>query len=230
MTESIYLTALIVGLLGGVHCLGMCGGVVGALTFNLKPEVQLSWWRMLPYQLSYNLGRISSYVLIGALFGFLGSSLVSLATFLPLQQTLQVVAGVFMVVLGLYLGGWWNGLVVIEKGGQGIWKRLAPLTKKMMPIHTIGQAWLYGMVWGWLPCGLVYSMLIMALSAGGALEGGLVMLAFGLGTLPNLLLMGSFVFFFTRLARNNLVRKVAGSFVMLMGFGQLYLAYSVQVA
>jgi sulfite exporter TauE/SafE len=230
MTESIYLTALIVGLLGGVHCLGMCGGVVGALTFNLKPEVQLSWWRMLPYQLSYNLGRISSYVLIGALFGFLGSSLVSLATFLPLQQTLQVVAGVFMVVLGLYLGGWWNGLVVIEKSGQGVWKRLAPLTQKMMPIRTIGQAWLYGMVWGWLPCGLVYSMLIMALSAGGALDGGLVMLAFGLGTLPNLLLMGTFVFFFTRLARNNLVRKVAGGLVMVMGFGQLYLAYSVQVA
>ncbi len=94
----------------------------------------------------------------------------------------------------------------------------------MMPIRTIGQAWLYGMVWGWLPCGLVYSMLIMALSAGGALEGGLVMLAFGLGTLPNLLLMGTFVFFFTRLARNNLVRKVAGGLVMVMGFGQLYLA------
>lgn len=229
MTESIYLTALIVGLLGGVHCLGMCGGVVGALTFNLRPEVQLSWWRMLPYQLSYNLGRISSYVLIGALFGFLGSSLVSLASFLPLQQSLQVVAGVFMVVLGLYLGGWWNGLVVIEKGGQGIWKRLAPLTQKMMPIRTIGQAWLYGMVWGWLPCGLVYSMLIMALSAGGALQGGLVMLAFGLGTLPNLLLMGTFVFFFTRLARNARVRKVAGGLVVLMGLGQLYLAYNVQV-
>lgn len=229
MTESIYLTALIVGFLGGVHCLGMCGGVVGALTFNLKPEVQLSWWRMLPYQLGYNLGRISSYALIGALFGFLGHSLTSLATFLPLQQTLQVVAGLFMVVLGLYLGGWWNGLIVIEKGGQGIWKRLAPLTQKMIPIRSIPQAWLYGLVWGWLPCGLVYSMLIMALTAGGAMEGALVMLAFGLGTLPNLMLMGTFVFFFTRLSRNLWVRRSAGALVVLMGVGQLIQAYTVEV-
>ncbi|RUM90189.1 MAG: sulfite exporter TauE/SafE family protein [Thiomicrospira sp.] len=230
MMESIYLTALMVGLLGGIHCLGMCGGVVGSLTFNLKPEVQLSWWRMFPYQLSYNAGRLTSYVLIGSLFGFLGNSLISLTSFLPLQQTLQIVAGLFMIVLGLYLGGWWNGIVAVERLGQGVWKRLAPLTKKMMPVQNFYQAWLYGLVWGWLPCGLVYSMLIMALSAGGGMEGGLVMLAFGLGTLPNLLLMGSFAFFFTKLARTLWVRRLAGFLVIVMGGVQLYWSTTLQLS
>lgn len=230
MFDSIYLTALIVGLLGGVHCLGMCGGVVGALTFNLKPAVQLSWWRTLPYQLAYNLGRITSYVLIGSVFGLLGASLTSLAEFLPAQQILQTLAGIFMITLGLYLGGWWNGVVQVEKLGAGIWTRFQPLTRKLMPVKNLPQAGLYGMVWGWLPCGLVYSMLIMALSSGGPIEGGLVMLFFGLGTLPNLLLMGVFAFYFTRLSRTTWVRQLAGTGVILMGVWQLYLAWTIQVA
>ncbi len=227
--DSILVTALMVGFLGGVHCLGMCGGVVGALTFSLEPKAQASWWRMLSFQLAYNIGRISSYVIIGALFGFLGSALGSLATFLPAQQVLQVIAGLFMIALGLYLGGWWFGLVAIEKVGSSVWQRLSPYAAKFTPVKYIHQAWLYGLVWGWLPCGLVYSMLIMALSAGSALQGGLVMLAFGLGTLPNLLLMGVFAFYFTKISRNLWVRRFAGVSVMVMGFWQLYLAVVVTV-
>lgn len=227
--DSILITALMVGFLGGVHCLGMCGGVVGALTFSLESKAQASWWRMLPFQLAYNIGRISSYVIIGALFGFLGSSLSSIATFLPAQQLLQVIAGLFMISLGLYLGGWWFGLVAIEKVGSSVWQRLSPYAAKFTPVKYIHQAWLYGLVWGWLPCGLVYSMLIMALSAGSALQGGLVMLAFGLGTLPNLLLMGVFAFYFTKISRNLWVRRFAGVSVMAMGFWQLYLAVVVTV-
>ena len=227
--ETMLVTALIVGLLGGVHCLGMCGGVVGALSFNLKPEVQVSLWRMmLPYHLAYNLGRINSYMVIGALFGFLGSSMVSLASFLPAQQALQVFAGIFMLLLGFYIGGWWNGVVVVEKLGQVVWQRLQPIVKRITVVQNFYQAWLYGLVWGWLPCGLVYSMLIMALSAGGALEGALVMLAFGLGTLPNLLLMGSFAFFFTRLSRNTLVKQIAGGLILLMGVGKIWLAFTIK--
>lgn len=227
--ETILITALLVGFLGGVHCLGMCGGVVGALTFSLEPKAQATWWRMMPFQLAYNFGRISSYVIIGALFGFLGSSLSSLATFLPAQQVLQVVAGLFMIALGLYLGGWWFGLVVVEKLGSSIWQRLSPYAAKFTPVKHLHQAWLYGLIWGWLPCGLVYSMLIMALSAGSAVNGGLVMLAFGLGTLPNLLLMGVFAFYFTKLSRTPWVRRFAGVSVVGMGLWQLYLAFVVTV-
>ena len=227
--DPILITALMVGFLGGVHCLGMCGGVVGALTFSLEPKVQASWWRMLPYQVAYNLGRLSSYVLIGALFGFLGASIGSLATFLPIQQGLQVVAGVFMIALGLYLGGWWFGLVVVERAGQAIWKKIAPYTARLTAVKTLPQAWLYGLIWGWLPCGLVYSMLIMAMSSGSTMDGALVMLAFGLGTLPNLLLMGVFAFYFTKLARNVWVRRFAGFSVISMGMWQLYLVYSTSI-
>lgn len=227
--ESLWLTAFIVGILGGVHCLGMCGGVVGALTFNLPPRVQLSQWRMLPYQLTYNIGRISSYVLVGAVFGFLGASLTSLAQFLPIQQVLQAVAGTFMILLGLYLGGWWSAIVTVERLGASLWQKLSPYTKRLMPIQNLPQAWAFGFVWGWLPCGLVYSMLIMALSSGGAFDGAMVMLAFGLGTLPNLMLMGVFAFYFTRLARNRRIRQFAGASVVLLGIWQWYLALSIQI-
>ncbi|MCF6345237.1 MAG: sulfite exporter TauE/SafE family protein [Thiomicrorhabdus sp.] len=227
--DPMLITALMVGFLGGVHCLGMCGGVVGALTFSLSPKVQASWWRMFPYQIAYNSGRISSYILVGALFGFLGSSFSSIATLLPVQQGLQVIAGLFMIALGLYLGGWWFGVVAVEKLGQRLWQKLAPYTKRLGSVKTLPQAWLYGLIWGWLPCGLVYSMLIMAMSSGGALDGAFIMLAFGLGTLPSLLLMGVFAFYFTKLARNVWVRRFAGLSVILMGIWQLYLAFSVSL-
>lgn len=230
MHESLLFTALMVGFLGGVHCLGMCSGVVGTLSFNLRPEVQLSLWRMFLYQLAYNLGRVTSYALIGALFGWLGHTVTSLATFLPAQQALQIFAGAFMLALGLYVAGVWNGVVVVERLGSFIWKRLQPVVAKMTSVRTIPQAWLYGMVWGWLPCGLVYSMVIMAISTGGTLQGAAVMIAFGLGTMPNLLLMGSFAFFFTRLSRNQRVRRVAGFLIMLMGAWQIWLAVSVHVS
>jgi len=227
--DSIYITALIVGILGGVHCLGMCGGVVGGLTFSLESRIQANWWKMMSYQLAYNVGRITSYMILGAVFGALGAGIGSLATFLPAQQFLQVVAGLFMIALGLYLGGWWFGVVKIEKLGQALWKRISPYAQKMTPVKHYYQAWLYGLIWGWLPCGLVYSMLIMTLTAGSALSGAFMMLAFGLGTLPNLMLMGVFAFYFTRLSRMVWVKRTAGIGVILMGVWQIYLAYIVSV-
>lgn len=227
--DSIYITALLVGLLGGVHCLGMCGGVVGGLTFSLETRVQTSWWKMLPYQLLFNVGRISSYMIIGAIFGAFGVTLGSLVTFMPAQQLLQLLAGLFMVSLGLYLGGWWFGLAKIELAGQHLWKRLAPFVSRLTPVKHYHQAWLYGLVWGWLPCGLIYSMLIMAMTAGSAVNGAALMLAFGLGTLPNLLLMGIFAFYFTKLSRMVWVKRVAGFSVLTMGIWQVYLAYSINI-
>lgn len=224
MVESIYVTAFIVGLLGGVHCLGMCGGIVGTLAFSVRPEVQRNALLMFWYQLSYNLGRISSYVFIGMLFGFLGSQLISLSDVVPYQSGLQIFAGVFMIVLGLYLANWWHGIVWVEKLGQGVWNKLSPMASQILPVQSVKKGFLYGLFWGWLPCGLIYSMLIMAMSSGSTLSGGAVMLAFGLGTLPNLLLMGSFAFYFTRLSRNPKVRAIAGLLVILMGILQIYWA------
>ncbi len=211
-----YLGAFLVGLLGGVHCVGMCGGIVGALTLGL-PEAQRSGWGQLPYQLAYNLGRIASYTLAGALVGGLGLLLAGMMPVYLAQRALQGLAAVFMIALGLYLAGWWMGLRRVEQAGGSIWRRLEPFGRKLLPVRSPAQALLLGLVWGWLPCGLVYSVLIWTVSAGGVLEGAGLMLAFGLGTLPNLLLMGAAAAWLGGYVRRPAVRQIAGGLVILFG-------------
>ena len=209
--------AFLVGLLGGVHCVGMCGGIVGAISLGLPGEPRSRW----PLLLAYNLGRIAGYTLAGAIAGGLGLFFSGL---LPVQQAQQVLlgfAGVFMVLLGLYLGGWWNLLLSVERAGGALWKRIEPLGRGLLPVRRPGQALVLGALWGWLPCGLVYSVLIWSVSAGGAGEGALLMLAFGLGTLPNLLAMGAAAAQLQRLVRMPWVRRVAGGLIVLFGLFQL---------
>lgn len=225
MTDYVPLTAFVVGLLGGVHCLGMCGGIVGVLTFGL-PEQQRRGLKLLPYQLAYNLGRIISYALAGAVAGGLG---VLLAGVLPMQQAqnvLIVFAAVFMILMGLYIAGWWNGLTLLEKAGGGLWRLVEPLGRRMMPVTSPLQAFVLGLVWGWLPCGLVYSVLVWAVSAGGAVEGAMLMAAFGLGTLPNLLLMGAAAGWLGMYMKKPTVRYTAGGLIIAYG---LYMLVSLYV-
>lgn len=225
MTDYVPLTAFVVGLLGGVHCLGMCGGIVGVLTFGL-PEQQRRGLKLLPYQLAYNLGRIISYALAGAVAGGLG---VLLAGVLPMQQAqnvLIVFAAVFMILMGLYIAGWWNGLTLLEKAGGGLWRLVEPLGRRMMPVTSPLQAFVLGLVWGWLPCGLVYSVLVWAVSAGGAVEGAMLMAAFGLGTLPNLLLMGAAAGWLGMHMKKPTVRYTAGGLIIAYG---LYMLVSLYV-
>ncbi|MFU8836755.1 MAG: sulfite exporter TauE/SafE family protein [Thiohalomonadaceae bacterium] len=215
--ELSYLAAFVVGLLGGVHCIGMCGGIVGALSFGLPEPARGRLGAMLPYLLNYNLGRLFSYALAGALLGGIGTLAAQLLLINQAQLVLQVVAGLFMIALGLYLGGWWFGITRLERLGSGLWSRLEPHARKLLPVRSPTQALLMGLVWGWLPCGLVYSMLIMAISAGSALDGALLLLSFGLGTLPNLLLMGVAAGKLTSLMRRPAVRRIAGTSVILIG-------------
>jgi len=212
--------AFIVGLLGGVHCLGMCGGIVGALTLG-QPQQNAATSRFWLLQLGYNLGRIISYMLAGMIAGGLGLLLAQAGPLQYTQQILGVIAGLFMIMMGLYLGGWWTGLARVEKAGGIVWTRIEPLGRKLLPVRSPAQAFLLGMVWGWLPCGLVYSVLIWTLSAGGLAEGALLMGAFGLGTLPNLLLMGAAAGWMGSLLRKPLARKIAGGLVILFGLMML---------
>lgn len=212
-----YATAFLMALMGGVHCVGMCGGIVGALTFGLPAEKREGFGGMLPYQLAYNLGRILSYVLAGAIMGGLGMLLAQFASVHYAQRILLGFAGLFMILLGLYLGGWWFGLARVEQAGGVLWKRIEPLGKRLLPVRTVGQALVLGLLWGWIPCGLVYSALILTVSAGGVLQGGGIMLAFGLGTLPNLLAMGFAVGAVAHLTQKPWVRHLAG--VLVIGFG-----------
>lgn len=211
-----YGAAFIVGLLGGVHCVGMCGGIVGALTFGV-PEAQRSGWQGLRFQLSYNLGRLTSYTAAGLLVGGLGALLAAWLPIAVAQRLLQGMAGLFLIALGLYLAGWWFGLRRVEEVGAGLWRKVEPLGRKFMPVRSPAHALVLGLVWGWLPCGLVYSVLIWALSAGSALQGGGLMLAFGVGTLPNLLLMGAAAGWLARYTSKPAVRTAAGVMIMLFG-------------
>ena len=142
------------------------------------------------------------------------------------QRVLLVFAGLFMILLGLYLGGWWSLLARLERAGGVLWRRIEPLGRGLLPVRSARHALLLGLLWRWLPCGLVYSALVWTVASGGALQGGLLMLAFGLGTLPNLLLMGVAAAQLQRWVRRPATRAVAGGLVILFGLWQLYTAWT----
>ena len=135
------LAAFLVGLLGGVHCVGMCGGIVGALSLGL-PEAQRSGSQRWIYLLAYNLARLSSYTLAGGLLGGVGWLAANWSGLHQLQQALQLLAALFMVALGLYLGGWWLGLARVERAGGLVRNRLEPLGRRFLPVRTPLQAFL----------------------------------------------------------------------------------------
>ncbi|MFA7242855.1 MAG: sulfite exporter TauE/SafE family protein [Sulfuricellaceae bacterium] len=213
MELSIF-SVFLVGLLGGTHCVGMCGGIVGALSLQLPN--QAPQWR---FHLAYSIGRIACYVLVGAIAGAAGAGSLLLANILPVKQALYLLANLLLVALGLYLAGLSSLVLRIEGVGDGIWKRLQPYSRKLLPVTGVAQALALGALWGWVPCGLVYSMLITAMASGSAFNGGAVMLAFGLGTLPNLLAMGYFARQLKDIMRHRGVRLAAG--LVVGGFGVL---------
>ena len=208
------ISALILGLLGGGHCLGMCGGLMGALTLAIPPEQR---GRRLQLLLAYNLGRILSYASAGLLFGLAGWAVASS----PAAMLLRIVAGLLLISMGLYLGGWWSGLTRIEALGRGLWRHIQPVASRLLPVSSLPRALLLGALWGWLPCGLVYSTLLWAASQGDALDSGLLMLAFGLGTWPVLLATGMAAERLTDLLRRRGVRMAGGLLVILFGLWTL---------
>lgn len=212
MLELSLVAAFLVGLLGGGHCAGMCGGIVGAVTMSLpgsKPKTG--------YLLAYNAGRIASYSIIGLFAGAIGASSFFLDHVLPIEQALYALASLMLVLLGLYLAGIWRGIVVLEAAGNRIWRHIQPLSKRFLPVQTLPQAFILGTLWGWLPCGLVYSVVVAALATGSPWRGGALMLAFGLGTLPALLAMGMAAVRLKARLQNPRVRLVSG--LLVLGFG-----------
>ena len=206
----------LVGLLGGVHCAGMCGGIVSALAFQM-PGKSAGGGAAWSIHLAYNLGRITSYALAGALMGALGSLGLLLDKALPVQLALYVAANLMMVALGLYLTGISGALAFTERAGQWLWRRIQPATRRFLPVRGPAQAFPLGLLWGWLPCGLVYSVLAMALLTGSALRGAATLLAFGLGTLPNLMLAGLLLARFRSVIQGRALRLGAG--LLVLGFG-----------
>ena len=214
MPDTGFVAVFLVGLLGGVHCAGMCGGIVSALSLQMPTTRVASAW---PLHLAYNLGRIASYSVAGALMGAAGSMSLLLDNALPVQMTLYVAANVMMIALGLYLTGMTGALAFTERAGQWLWRRVQPATRRFLPVRGVRQAFPLGLLWGWLPCGLVYSVLAITLLTGSATRGAMTMLAFGLGTLPNLMLAGLLLVRFRQWVQTRALRLASGFLVL--GFG-----------
>lgn len=199
-----------VGLLGGVHCAGMCGGIVAAVSSS---SGRAGWG----LQLAFNGGRIAVYAVAGALAGAIGSMAMFVDGWLPVQLVMYVLANLMLIGLGLYLFGITRYIAAVERLGARAWTWIRPVAGRFLPAHTLPRAFALGLLWGWIPCGLVYSMLATALLAGDAAGGAGVMLAFGLGTLPNLLAAGALMRALSAHRHGRTARAVAGSVVLGLG-------------
>lgn len=223
MDAALPLAMLLLGLASGVHCIAMCGGIVGA--FSAQPVVlvrkRTAEWRR---QLAFNAGRITSYGAAGALVGALGSAGVYVAGALPAQTALYVLANVMLIVVGLHLAGLGGGLRRIESLGAPLWRRLQPLAARLLPMQTGAGVFAAGAVWGWIPCGLVYGALAAAAFTATPGQGALAMLAFGLGTAPNLLVAGVAAARLRQWMARRAVRASAGA--VILAFGTYGLAHA----
>ena len=204
MTGDLF-AAFLMGLAGAGHCLAMCGGIAGALGHNAS-TVRL---------VTYNFGRITSYAIAGAL---IGSASVSLALITPDYLIyLRVLAAFFLIAIGLYLGGWWLGITRLEKLGLPLWRQLQPYATRFRTNQSLAGTYVAGMLWGWLPCGLVYSALSWAALQGSFADGALTMVLFGLGTFPAMVLIGYFSRALLSIVRSQGFRKAMG--ILFIGYG-----------
>ena len=206
--EAVF-AAFVAGLLGGVHCAGMCGGIAGALSGNARGAP----WRRL---FAFNAGRIASYAAAGAAAGSLGRIIAMPGSLQTARVILFVIAQLMLIMLGLYIAGWSGFFIRLEKFGGAFWKRLEPLRRRVVPIDSDGKALAAGVLWGWVPCGLVYGMLPFAIAGGDALRGALILAAFGVGTLPSVLIAGTAGLRFGQFRRNRWVRRGAGTAVIVL--------------
>jgi sulfite exporter TauE/SafE len=221
------LPVFLIGLLGSVHCIGMCGGIVSAfsvasgttrrIAIPVRQAGSGAGLRGFAGVLAYNAGRIGSYAAAGALAGGAARGVQTLAGMARVQSVGYWLANLMLVLLGLYLMGAWQGLARLETIGQILWRRIQPATKLLLPADTTLKMLALGSLWGWLPCGMVYAVLLTALLTGSAGAGALVMLAFGLGTLPMLLAMGLLGTRLRGWLQQRRVRQVSGAVVLLFG-------------
>jgi sulfite exporter TauE/SafE len=221
MSALLLASAWVMGLLGSTHCVAMCGGVVAMSCSALSLERRATPRTQLPFVLAYNSGRIVSYAVAGAIAGAAGAVLASVGLVAHAQLGLRFFAAAMMIAVGLYVAGLGRALRWIEAAGQPVWRRVAPVAHRLVPVSSPSRAFALGLLWGWLPCGLVYAALAAAVTSGSALGGAAAMAAFGLGTLPMLVAMGSTAAVVARAARVRWVRRAAGLSILVFGVVQL---------
>ena len=216
---------LFAGAMGGAHCAAMCGGIAGAIPIRpalgtLRPAAQQGSAPLagaFTRNLAFNAGRIASYTFAGALAGSISSAAFVMHDTMVLRQLLFAVANLMLIALGLYLAGLWHGITALERGGAVLWRRIQPVAAGLLGSPSTRHTLALGALWGWIPCGLVYAMLVSALARGSAANGALIMFAFGLGTLPNLLALGWAAGHAGKYLRDPALRIAAGLIVTTFG-------------
>lgn len=177
--------ALLAGLLGSAHCLGMCAGISGLFAVNASVS---SLRNDVPFALTYNVGRVISYAVLGIIVASFGGVIVKASP--GLAVGIRLLSGIVIILVGLKVAFDLRALNAIEKMGAKLWSRIAPAAKGLVPVINLRRALGLGLLWGWLPCGLVYSVLLIAATSAQPIHGAFVMVVFGLGTLPAMLLTG----------------------------------------
>ncbi|NGZ83331.1 sulfite exporter TauE/SafE family protein [Duganella aceris] len=263
------LPVFVVGMAGSIHCVGMCGGIVGALAATAQPNraarttapramgqvrtagktgaatgaragkareaaapdratipIARAATNALSHVLAYNAGRVGSYMLAGALAGGVAGGARDLIALAGVQAVFYWLANLMLIALGLHLMNAWRGLAVLEQGGRVLWQRaqpaMAPMMRSLLPADQAHKAFALGALWGWLPCGMVYSALATAMLSGSTASGAAVMLAFGLGTLPMLTGLGLLGARLQRAMQKRPVRIGCG--LLVLAFGMIGLA------
>jgi sulfite exporter TauE/SafE len=228
-------SAFIIGLIGSGHCIAMCGGITTMLTSALPDNGKYDQkipvnnqsapqkkYNKIVLVIFYNLGRITTYACIGAIVGFTGS-IAAKNIGVPVAG-LRIISAIFMILLGLYIGQWLMWLNRIEAIGKHLWRYISPIAKNAIPVNTPFKALTLGAVWGWLPCGLVYSTLTWALASGDMTTGASIMFCFGLGTLPALITLSLGL----QSIKNNLAKPITRKTMALLLIS--YGIYSIVVA
>ena len=208
--------AFFIGLFSSLHCVSMCGSIIGTLSLSLKPEIRTKKSTMTAFIFSYNFGRIFSYMLAGLIIALIESLLT-----LPLgaeheHWLLHFFSALIIAGAGFYIAGWFPKFAYIEKTGSYFWKTIEPYGRKLIPVATLKQAFLFGMVWGWIPCGLVYTALALAATSGDIITSVLTMLTFGLGTLPAVVGTGLVSTFISRLSNLLIAKQIVGILLVLV--------------
>jgi sulfite exporter TauE/SafE len=227
--DTLATAALLVGLAGGVHCVAMCGGIVAALNFRDPGPQPIRFsgggaalaggtaGGPLATQFAYSAGRIATYAAAGAVAGGVGGMGALISGVLPVQLMLLVAANALVILMGLHLAGLGSSILAVERAGGGLWRLVQRAGVRLRPAGGPGGAVATGLAWGLVPCGLVYSVLATALVSGSAARGALVMAAFGIGTLPNVLAAGLLAGRMRALVRRPRVRLAAGLLVAGVG-------------
>jgi len=232
MAQSALIAAFLAGLLGGLHCLAMCGGYVGALAAgggSSQSGIILPARALLFRQIAAHAGRIGSYAALGALFGAAGGAALG-TTWLPVQRGLYLAANALLLVLAVGVARGASPFAWLERAGLRLYAALLPAARPLAARTSAASRFGLGLLWGFTPCGLVYGVLPVAMLSGSAADGALVMLLFGLGTLPNLLAAGMLIGRGQRILARPTVRLAAGALIAAFALFGLYRALFVPEA